>query len=80
MLIGEAVARRLAAILAADVAGRSRVMKAEEIGTLAPLKSLRRDLIDPKIGLAKGRTVETTGDEMPVEFASAVEPAPIAAG
>jgi len=80
MLSGEAVSRRLAAILAADVEGYSRLMEADEEGTLARLKSLRRDLIDPKIALHEGRAVKTTGDGMLVEFASAVEAAPMAAG
>ena len=80
MLSGEAVSRRLAAILAADVAGYSRLVEADEEGTLARLKSLRRDLIDPKIALHKGRAVKTTGDGMLVEFASAAEAARIAAG
>ncbi len=80
VLSGGAVSRRLAAILAADVVGYSRLMEADEEGTLARLKSLRRDLIDPKIALHKRRTVKTTGDGMLVEFASAVEAASIAAG
>ena len=80
MLSGEAVSRRLAAILAADVEGYSRLMEADEEGTLARLKSLRRDLIDPKIALHKGRTVKTTSDGMLVEFASAVEAVRITAG
>ncbi len=80
VLSREAVSRRLAAILAADVAGYSRLVEADEEGTLARLKSLRRDLIDPKIALHKGRTVKTTGDGMLVEFASAVKAVPIAAG
>ena len=80
MLRGEAVSRRLAAILAADVAGHSRLMEADEEGTLAHLKSLRRDLIDPKIALHKGGSVKTTGHSMLVEFASAVETAPISPG
>jgi adenylate cyclase len=72
--------RKIAAILAADVDGYSRVMETDQEGTLARLKSLRRDLIDPKIALHKGRTVKTTGDGMLVEFASAVAAASIAAG
>jgi adenylate cyclase len=80
MLSGEAVSRRLAAILAADVAGHSRLMEADEEGTLARLKSVRRDLIDPKIALHQGLTVKTTGDGMLVEFLSAVEAASIAPG
>jgi adenylate cyclase len=69
----EAVSRRLAAILAADIAGYSRLMEADEEGTLARLKSLRRDLIDPKIALWRGRIVKTTGDGMLVEFASVLD-------
>src|ERR1039458_4230849 len=66
------VERRLAAILAADVAGYSRLMGADEEGTLARLKALRRDLIDPKIEEHTGRIIKTTGDGMLVEFASVV--------
>jgi adenylate cyclase len=65
--------RRLAAILAADVAGYSRLMGADEEGTLARLKSHRRELIDPKIREHRGRIVKTTGDGMLVEFASVVD-------
>ena len=61
--------RRLAAILAADVAGYSRLMGADEEGTLERLKGLRRDLIDPKIAEHKGRLVKTTGDGVLVEWA-----------
>ena len=67
------VERRLAAILAADVAGYSRLMGVDEEGTLAALKACRRDLIDPKIGERRGRIVKTTGDGALVEFASAVD-------
>ena len=80
MLSGAAVSRRLGVTLAADIARHARLIEADEEGTLSRLKSLRRDLIDPKIALHKGRTVKTTGDGMLVEFASAVEAAPIAAG
>ena len=73
VLSEEAISRRLAAILAADVAGYSRLMEADEEGTLARLKSLRRDLIDPKIALWKGRIVKTTGDGVLVEFASVLD-------
>ena len=66
------VERRLAAILAADVAGYSRLMGADEEGTLAALKACRRELIDPKIAEHRGRMVKTTGDGALVEFASAV--------
>src|SRR6478736_5322423 len=65
--------RRLAAILAADVAGYSRLMGVDEEGTLAALKAYRRELIDPKISEHRGRIVKTTGDGVLVEFASAVE-------
>ena len=65
--------RRLAAILAADVAGYSRLMGADEEGTLERLKALRRELLDPKIAEHKGRIVKTTGDGVLVEFASVVD-------
>jgi TolB-like protein/Tfp pilus assembly protein PilF len=65
--------RRLAAILAADVAGYSRLMGADEEGTLAQLKAYRRELVDPKIAEHRGRIVKTTGDGALVEFASAVD-------
>jgi len=66
------VERRLAAILAADVAGYSRLMGSDEEGTLAQLKAHRRELIDPKIAEHGGRIIKTTGDGMLVEFASVV--------
>ena len=65
--------RRLAAILAADVAGYSRLMGADEEGTLERLKALRRELLDPRIAEHHGRIVKTTGDGMLVEFASVVD-------
>jgi adenylate cyclase len=65
--------RRLAAILAADVAGYSRLMGADEEGTLERLTALRRELVDPKIAEHHGRIVKTTGDGMLVEFASVVD-------
>src|SRR6266581_3804303 len=65
--------RRLAAILAADVAGYSRLMGADEEGTLERLKALRRELVDPKIADHHGRLVKTTGDGVLVEFASVVD-------
>jgi adenylate cyclase len=67
------VERRLAAILAADVAGYSRLMGIDEEGTLAALKAYRREVIDPKIAERRGRIVKTTGDGALVEFASAVD-------
>jgi len=72
-LATERVERRLAAILAADVAGYSRLIGADEEGTLARLKTHRRDLIDPKIAEHRGRIVKTTGDGILVEFASVVD-------
>ena len=65
--------RRLAAVLAADVAGYSRLMGADEFGTLEALKAHRREVMDPAIASYKGRIVKTTGDGMLVEFASAVD-------
>jgi class 3 adenylate cyclase/pimeloyl-ACP methyl ester carboxylesterase len=67
------VQRRLAAILAADVVGYSRLMSIDEMGTLTTLKSHRRDLIDPAIAAHRGRIVKTTGDGALVEFASVVD-------
>jgi adenylate cyclase len=61
------------AILAADVASYSRLMGSDELGTLAALKTVRRDLVDPAIAEHNGRIVKTTGDGMLVEFASAVD-------
>src|ERR671937_1405915 len=69
----ERVERRLTAILAADVAGYSRLMGADEEGTLAQLKAHRRALVDPKITEHRGRIVKTTGDGVLVEFASVVD-------
>ena len=68
----ERVERRLTAILAADVAGYSRLMGEDEAGTLSRLKTLRRELIDPKIAERRGRIVKTTGDGLLVEFSSVV--------
>jgi adenylate cyclase len=65
--------RRLTAILAADVAGYSRLMGADEEGTLERLKALRRELLDPKIAEHHGRIVKTTGDGLLLEFASVVD-------
>ena len=69
----ERIVRRLAAILAADVAGYSRLMEVDEEGTLTALKTRRRELIDPKIAEHQGRIVKTTGDGALVEFASVVD-------
>jgi TolB-like protein/class 3 adenylate cyclase len=74
-LSSEPVERRLTAILAADVAGYSRLIGVDEEGTLAQLKNLRRTLVDPTIAKYRGRIVKTTGDGMLVEFASAVDAA-----
>ncbi len=72
-MTSERVERRLAAVLAADVAGYSRLMGADEEGTLARLKAIRKALVDPVIAGHHGRIVKTTGDGMLVEFASAVD-------
>jgi adenylate cyclase len=69
----DVVERRLAAILAADIAGYSRLMGADELGTLQALKAHRKELIDPAIAVHRGRIVKTTGDGMLVEFASIVD-------
>src|SRR5881396_21582 len=67
--------RRLAAVLAADVAGYSRLMGADEEGTLGRLKAVRKALVDPTVAAHRGRIVKTTGDGMLIEFASAVDAA-----
>src|SRR5216683_1109300 len=69
----ERVERRLTAILAADVVGYSRLMGADEEGTLAALKMHRREVADPKIKEHRGRIVHTTGDGLLGEFASVVD-------
>jgi adenylate cyclase len=74
-LTAKRVERRLAAVLAADVAGYSRLMGADEEGTLAHLKASRKTLVDPAIAAHRGRIVKTTGDGMLVEYASAVDAA-----
>ena len=68
----QSVERRLAAILAADVVGYSRLMEADEAGTLARLKTILLELIDPAIAKCKGRIVKTTGDGMLVEHGAAL--------
>ena len=67
------VERRLTAVLAADIAGYSRLMEADEEGTLAALKTLRREVVDPNINEHRGRIVNTTGDGLLSEFASVVD-------
>src|ERR1700680_2937843 len=79
ILSSERVDRRLAAVLAADVAGYSRLMGLNEERTLANLKSFRKTLVDPSIAAHRGRIVKTTGDGMLWEFASAVDAARCAA-
>jgi TolB-like protein/class 3 adenylate cyclase/Tfp pilus assembly protein PilF len=74
-LSSEQVERRLAAVLAADVAGYSRLMGSDEEGTLARLKTFRRILVEPTIAKHRGHIVKTAGDGMLVEFASAVDAA-----
>jgi adenylate cyclase len=65
--------RRLAAILAADIVGYSRLMEADEAGTLARVKALRAELLHPKVAAYGGRIVKTTGDGALIEFPSAVD-------
>jgi adenylate cyclase len=72
-VVNERVERRLAAILATDVVGYSRLMGSDEEGTLGALKALRQSLLDPKIAEHRGRIVKTTGDGALVEFASTVD-------
>jgi TolB-like protein/class 3 adenylate cyclase len=72
-LSDERVERRLAAVLAADIAEYSRLMGADEEGTLARLKAVRKSIVDPAITSHRGHIVKTTGDGMLVEFASAVD-------
>jgi len=69
----ERVERRLAAILAADVVGYSRLIEADEEGTLGRLKALLAQIVDPKIAGHRGRIVKTTGDGLLVEFSSVVD-------
>ena len=71
----ERVERRLAAILATDVAGSCRLIGIDEEGALAQLKALRKTLFDPKVAAHHGRVVKNTGDGALVEFASAVDAA-----
>ena len=72
-MVEERLQRRLAAILSADVVGYSRLMGADEAGTLSRLNALRRELIDPTISAHSGRIVKLMGDGALVEFASAVD-------
>ncbi|MGB9647128.1 MAG: adenylate/guanylate cyclase domain-containing protein, partial [Stellaceae bacterium] len=72
-MASDRVERRLTAILAADVAGYSRLMGADEEETLARLKAHRREVVDPRIGEHRGRIVKTTGDGLLAEFASIVD-------
>ena len=67
------VERKLAAILAADVVGYSRLVGADEAGTIARLKVLRKEFIEPMVAEYRGRVVKLTGDGALVEFASAVD-------
>src|SRR5215472_11073671 len=69
----KAIQRRLAAILAGDVVGYSRLMGGDEVGTLSSLKTHRRELTDPVIAAHRGRIVKTTGDGVLIEFASVVD-------
>src|SRR3954451_5420603 len=78
-MTGGRIERRLAAILAADIAVYSRLIGQDEEGTLAALRVLRRELIDPVIAAHRGRVVKTTGDGMLVEFASVLDALRVAA-
>jgi adenylate cyclase len=71
-MVEERVQRRLAAVLAADVVGYSRLMETDEARTLVALKARRRDVLDPLVARHQGRIFKTTGDGVLVEFASAV--------
>ena len=79
-MTGERLERRLAAVLAADVAGYDRLMAVDEEGTLARLKAIRKALVETTIATHRGRIVKTTGDGMLVEFTSAVDAAGGAVG
>jgi adenylate cyclase len=72
-MVTATLTRRLTAILAADVAGYSRLISVDEAGTLARLKSIRKELVDPKITEYRGRVVKTTGDGILTEFKSVVD-------
>jgi adenylate cyclase len=69
----DVLSRRLAVIVAADVVGYSRLMEADEIGTLDQLRAIRKELIDPKIIEHRGRLVKTTGDGLLMEFGSVTD-------
>src|SRR4051812_42641064 len=73
LLTGERVDRRLAAILAADVVGYSRLVSADEANALSRLSTLRRDIIEPSIAGHSGRLFKIMGDGFLAEFASAVQ-------
>src|SRR6267142_1447014 len=73
VMVKTRVERRLAAILAADVAGYSRLVGADQEGTLARFKAILVDLVDPKINEHYGRIVKTTGDGLLAEFSSVID-------
>src|SRR5205823_11080578 len=72
-MVEQRVERRLTAIFAGDVAGYSRLMGADEEGTLSRLNTHRREFLEPKIAEHRGRIVKRTGDGVLIEFASAVD-------
>jgi adenylate cyclase len=72
-MASDQVKRKVATILAAEIAGYSRLMRADEAGTLARLKEYRRELIDPKYRQYRGRVEKTTGDGILIEFPSVVD-------
>ena len=73
LMAEERVQRRLAAIMAADVVGYSRLMQADEAGTLAMLKNRRSQILKPAVERHRGRIVKYIGDGVLIEFASAVD-------
>ncbi len=72
-MVNEGPARRLAAIMAVDVVGYSRLVGRDEVGTIARLKALRKEVIDPCLARHGGRVVKTMGDGLLIEFPSVVE-------
>ena len=72
LMAEDRIQRRLAAILAADVVGYSRLMELDEVGTLSALKSRRKEIVSPLVAKHEGRVFKVTGDGIMVEFASAV--------
>src|SRR6516162_7747270 len=74
-MAGERVERRLSAIFASDIVGYSRLMEADEEGTLARMNAHRREFLEPAVAQNRGRIVKRTGDGVLIEFSSAVDAA-----